>query len=258
MRRLPFFTVVFLATGLLAWNFSFYREFYEAHAAGAATRRGVGPEQRRSAPSPLGQELASPPLEPLADAGRVADAARTGSATHRTPATDGPGPDLQRSADGARGTSNPGDRVERVLLRYPSGSPHAEGLREGGLRAGLWTEWYEEGRRYSQGRYKDDLRHGHWIYWYAGGQKMHEGDYAVGRREGDWRSWHENGHQKLRGRHLHGERDGLWGQYYSNGQIMESGRYVDGRREGWWEFYDYDGNGDRRTGWYENGRRVRD
>ena len=40
-------------------------------------------------------------------------------------------------------------------------------------------------------------------------------------------------------------------------QIMESGRYVEGLREGWWEFYDFEGRKDRRTGWYERGRRVR-
>ena len=55
MNRLPFFTVVMLATGILVWNFSFYRGYYQAQAAGSVrTRSNVssGQEAPRPCTSP--------------------------------------------------------------------------------------------------------------------------------------------------------------------------------------------------------------
>ena len=261
MNRLPFFTVVVLATGILVWNFSFYRGYYQAQAAGSVRGHGLpvepGGPLLRGGP---GAASAADGTSELADTPRGRDAPDTseergelGDESARRASKPGGNPGAGESR-GPTGSSDPG-----VLEtgHYPGGTRRSEGRRVDGRREGTWVEWYEGGEPLSRGRYENDLRDGRWLYWYASGQAQHEGDYDAGQREGQWLSWHENGETRHEGRYRDGDREGMWRQWYSNSQVMEAGRYVSGLREGWWEFYDFEGRSDKRAGWYEAGRRIR-
>lgn len=275
MNRLPFYTVVMLATGILAWNFSFYRGYYQAQAGGPvrvhdlpvqpgelSARGGPGPGSAMHGSAELADGLLG--LGASNASGRRSDVGAEGSrrsSTHDLDPDGDPGrdPGGDPGGDKSRGPTRSGvsDLGALGSEHYPGGNRRSEGYRFDGRREGAWTEWYESGEPLSRGRYEEDLRDGRWLYWYTSGQPQHEGDYDAGRREGLWRSWHENGGRLHEGRYDDGDREGMWRQWYSNGQVMEAGRYVKGLREGWWEFYDFKGRSDKRAGWYESGRRIR-
>lgn len=257
MSRLPLYTALLLAAGILAWNFSFYRELYQAHAAVKSdllveqVALGVEPA---AAPAPEVAEHAQDGPPPMASPGR-APGGRPES--RRSAASPAPPVVPARAAGGPPASVSGDDSIAMVAvtLYHASGAKRSEGQLANGLRVGLWTEYYEDGQRMSEGEYVDDLRDGHWRYWHPDGSKKHEGDYVSGQRHDRWLSWHDNGEVLREGGYDHGERVGKWRQFYSNGQVMEEGSYERGLREGWWQFFHSDGTTERRTGNYVHGRR---
>jgi antitoxin component YwqK of YwqJK toxin-antitoxin module len=78
------------------------------------------------------------------------------------------------------------------------------------------------------------------------------------RADGPSELYYENGQLWRKVTYKDGELNGLWEDYYENGQLWEKGTYKDGERDGIWEFYKRDGSlNNSRSGYYENGRKVR-
>lgn len=194
-------------------------------AGTASPRRGGEPEYGPTAGRPAGS----------------ADASAGGS-------TGAVAQDDDRAADGR----------ELFVRTYPDGQRRIEGELRDGRREGVWTEWWESGQVQSEGEYVYDDRVGEWTFWHENGERKREGLYVDGQMEGLWTEWHPSGERQREGRLVRGTREDVWHEWYSNGQIRETGRYDRGRREGYWKFFDFHGRIDlRRTGFYENGRRVR-
>ncbi len=123
---------------------------------------------------------------------------------------------------------------------------------------GVATEWYENGASRQQGGFDHGERAGLWSSWYESGQLRARGAYDRGLRTGLWEEWHPDGQPMLIATYVRGRAHGLWQSWYSNGHAKERGHFIDGRREGVWHFFDFAGNVDLRTGFYREGRMVRD
>lgn len=175
-----------------------------------------------------------------------------------------------------------GEPVGVWSWQYPDGQVQLEGAFSGGEPSGVWREWYasgapaamiefelgqidgvavewfENGAPRQQGAFDADHRSGLWQSYYPNGQLRARGAYERGLRSGLWEEWHLDGQPMLVASYVRGRAHGLWQAWYSNGQAKERGSFVDGRREGVWHFFDFAGHVDLRTGYYHNGRMVRD
>ncbi len=141
---------------------------------------------------------------------------------------------------------------------HSNGLLAAEMTFELGELQGVATEWHDNGASRQQGGFDQGDRAGLWSSWYDNGQLRARGAYDRGLRTGEWEEWHPDGKQMLLATYVRGRAHGLWQSWYSNGQPKERGHFVDGRREGVWHFFDFTGNVDLRTGFYREGRMVRD
>lgn len=178
--------------------------------------------------------------------------------------------------------SESGQPLGQWLWTEPDGRVLCEGSFEQGVPDGLWrewhangqlaaemtfdlgdlegaaTEWYDNGASRQQGGFDQGDRAGLWSSWYDNGQLRARGAYDRGLRTGLWEEWHPDGKPMLVATYVRGRAHGLWQSWYSNGQPKERGHFIDGRREGVWHFFDFAGNVDLRSGFYREGRMVRD
>ena len=245
MKSLPLILVIVLSSGILLWNFS----FYEVHAKGPGTAQIPTGLFSSRAPSVPGVIVApEPDLETVQ--ARLAERGKLRSVEANSPQSD-----LTAHRAGGRasevpaGQSNSAERAPRRRGKaWRRNQPHPEN--------GPWREYWRSGNPRTAGQFKEGKREGHWVQWFEGGQLQAEGDFVDGLRSGRWSAWHEDGTPKQEIHLEEGEPEGSWIEWYSNGGIKEHGSYVRGLREGFWEFYDFEGRVDRRTGFYENGRRV--
>lgn len=125
----------------------------------------------------------------------------------------------------------------------------------GGLRSGLWIQEHEDGRLARDGTYQDGMREGQWRRWAPDGRLLEDGHYRSGEKDGVWDTWDSKGRRRSSLQYRNGIPEGRWVLWYSNGQIKECGIYQDGLREGAWLFYDFAGQPDLRTGFYQAGVR---
>ena len=179
MSRLPLFTIVFLCSAILLWNFSFYplngQELRERRTDSVATEVAspVDHDSPRMEALPVFHGLEAPLLpaayrddgsslvhaneegtlqrEPLDDEGRVASGADEA---------------LEGEAD---------SRLVYEIQCYPSGAKKAEGYRRDEKLEGLWTEWWENGMVAVEGCYEADKRAGEWRHSYESGQAKERG-----------------------------------------------------------------------------------
>lgn len=141
---------------------------------------------------------------------------------------------------------------------HANGAPASSMQFENGLPSGPAEEWFENGGPKQEGAFDIGERVGVWQSWYSNGNLRARGAYVRGLRSGLWEEWHADGRPMLVATYVRGRAQGLWQAWYSNGQVKERGSFEDGRREGVWHFFDFGGAIDLRTGFYRNGRMVRD
>jgi antitoxin component YwqK of YwqJK toxin-antitoxin module len=131
-----------------------------------------------------------------------------------------------------------------VFELYDNGNRKLSGKLKGGIKDGLFTEWYENGQKKSKGTFNDyGRRHGLWTKWYENGQKKSEGTFFFGVSNGLYTVWYENGQKDSEITYKDGEQDGLYTLWYENGQKKQEGTLKDGKIDG------------LSTHWYENGQK---
>jgi hypothetical protein len=245
VRQLPFLTILLLVFGILAWNFSFYGDFYRVRAAQQPARAEPHASQlHRVEASTIGGDARSPLL---VRAGRGLDEDVFGSSAPTG------------NAPPSRGDVSPPPEPETQVVehRYESGARKSVGTLVVGRRHGEWTEYWPDGPLLMSGRYEDGDRVGEWSFHHEDGTLRSRGQYVAGLRDGDWRSYHPGGQTLSReGRHDagdDGERVGLWTKYFRSGAIMERGTYDAGVMQGHWVFYDEKGREGPRSGFYRDG-----
>ena len=251
MRHLPIFTIVLLLTGILAWNMSFYGDFYRVQAS----QRTAGVQE------PL------PRLLPVIAVGRFEGVDLVGGIqgpaerASRVPA-------MQAAKDSrAEPVAGPGGGSSRPVsepdhAHQPEGLMGSPGSTLRGHRHGMWTERSDSGAVLMTGNYEQGTRVGEWTFHHADGSLRSQGLYVAGLRDGVWRCFHPGGMGlRSEGRHSAregGERVGLWTRYFTSGAIMERGSYQRGVMQGHWVFYDRAGREGPRTGLYHDGVRAED
>ncbi|HIF39992.1 MAG TPA: toxin-antitoxin system YwqK family antitoxin [Planctomycetes bacterium] len=255
LANLPLWTVLACALGVLLLNFGLRSPTSELHAAAlegdvalAEGGEGFDPDRGEGA-TELGTPLRSPVRLDASSGspGRDADGAPRAGA----PGGGGAG---ESSQDARRALSeeDEGQDDSKVGLRA------ARGMVRDGQRVGMWEIFYDNGNRHAKGKYEDDLRDGRWEFWSESGGLSRSGEYRDGVQEGAWSEWHPNGSRRSEQTYRQGLLTSIHTLWYTNGQVKETGLYVGGLRQGPWQFYDFQGNPDKRTGTYLNGRRVTD
>jgi MORN repeat protein len=257
VKQLPFFTVIALALGILAWNFSFYGDFYRARGDRMTVRAEDGAPRVR-------------PLTPAAfeDLGSAERQTLEGPHPQVTGTTDEPGGAARDSrrltGSGTQGAGaelgvepSGGPQIEDVVYRFADGvTVRSRGSLLDGQRVGRWLQYRENGQVLNQGEYADGERQGEWEFFYEDGIRRDVGSYERGQRTGLWRTYHPSGKLMIEGTYEADERTGAWAAYYTDGSPKESGVYELGVMQGYWEFYDPEGRLGPRTGLYRDGLRV--
>ena len=153
MRQLPLLTILVLVVGILAWNFSFYGEFYRARSTGLPVR-AEGPAQMRSInPGQVGE----PVISFRAETGEM-NGVEGDSAYSSVPDSD------QRAPAGT--DTQPGPELAQVAYDYPDGGPKSVGWLRDGDRHGLWTEYWENGKTLMAGKFVQGERCGEWKFFH--------------------------------------------------------------------------------------------
>lgn len=255
LADLPLWTVLACALGVLLWNLGMRGPTSELHAAefggSVALAEGAGesnPDRVRGATTGAGT-LPTSPVRLDASTGilGVGDGDSGGSAFGEGGAEDS-------SHDARRALSGGGDGLRDSDV----GLGVARGMVRDGQRVGMWETFHENGERHAKGRYEDDRREGRWQFWSDSGSLSLSGGYRDGLREGAWSGWHPSGSRRSEQTYRQGRLTSIHTLWYSNGQVKETGLFVSGLRQGPWQFYDFQGNPDKRTGSYLNGQRVTD
>ncbi len=244
VKQLPLLTIVVLTAMILAWNFSFYGDFYRAQAVG----RSVPAEAR----PPQASEVE------LVAAGGVgsAEVAGRGKPAHaQQGAVAEPGASLDHRVT-AGSPEEDGDVA--VTYTYQGGAPKSEGTLRHGYRYGEWREYWENGNLLMTGRYEESGRVGDWEFFHEDGSPSSRTAYVMGMKDGESESFFSNGKLASRGHYSADQRTETWTQYYRDGSIKETGTYEQGVRQGEWTFRDPEGFDGPRTGQYRDGVRVPD
>ena len=111
----------------------------------------------------------------------------------------------------------------------------------GGLKNGLYEEWYASGKPKTKGGYLNDDSTDFWTKWYESGQKQYEKKYKDGKKDGVWIKWYESGQKQYEKKYKDGEKNGSWIQWYENGEKEIESFFQDGKERG------------LVTEWYESG-----
>lgn len=258
LASLPLWTVMACALAVLFWNFGTRDPASELRAAefegslamaegteefhGWRGGAGAGTEPGAVLTSPV--RLDAPSGDPVTgDAGEDAGGGVFGEGGVAVSSQD---------EGGASSEGDDGQPVGKVGLRL------ARGMDRDGKRDGMWETFDDNGQRRSKGKYKDDRREGRWQFWSESGGLDRSGEYRDGLREGAWSGWHPSGSRRSEQTFRQGRLTGIGTLWYTNGQVKETGLLVSGLRQGLWQFYDFQGNPDKRTGTYLNGQRVSD
>jgi len=257
LADLPLWTVLACALGVLLWNLGIRGPTSELHAAefggSLALAEGAG-----ESGSDLGGGAAHAPGTLLTSPVRLdASSGLPGGGD-----IDGGSGGSASGEGGAEGSSHDARRAlsggDNGQHDFDVGLSVARGMVRDGQRVGLWETFYENGNRHAKGNYEEDRREGRWQFWSESGGLYLSGDYRDGLREGAWSGWHPSGSRRSEQTYRQGRLTSIHTLWYSNGQVKETGLFVSGLRQGPWEFYDFQGNPDKRTGTYLNGQRVTD
>lgn len=242
MKQLPLLTVLGLVLAVLAWNVSFYSDFYRARAG--AGPRGDARESVLRPVRPEGVERAAAAPTELEEPDEVSGA--------RMPE---PGDEVSEGV--SEGEAPVPDRHGEVRIDYPDGARKTRGTLVDGRRHGPWTEFHPNGQLLKVGHFEHGQKVGEWRYYHEDGLLGQRIEFVDGLRHGETETWFPTGRVKSEGHYERDEREGRWTLYYPDGGVKERGEYERGRREGLWEFYDSEGNlNPRRSGRYENGELV--
>ncbi len=143
------------------------------------------------------------------------------------------------------------------------GKLEAKYFMKGGVKHGLYEQYYKTGGRRSAGQYADGLLEGLWEQFYEGGAADLRCNYRAGKLHGRWESFHENGQMSFQVDYEQGKASGTATNWRPDGTPEAQYTYLDDVKHGpawylWFDGFCHQGScgsglPSRREGAYGNG-----